>query len=121
MVLEYIAIWKKSLLGNVIALSLFNVKLGIFLQGYLEILFQYHLFHSFFDRILENLPCWYKIKFGEMHLKMSAIFAQSLSLHIWIKQSLSFLIMKFETQGSFLLGDMGIFVTSCSTFRCMVK
>ena len=29
----------------------------------------------------------------------------------WIKQLLSFLAVKFEAQGSFLLGDMGVFVT----------
>jgi len=96
MVLEYIAIWKKSLLGNVIALSLFNVKLGIFLQGYLEILFQYHLFHSFFDRILENLPCWYKIKFWESAFQGFSISTQSILLQIWMKQSLCFLAVKFE-------------------------
>ena len=49
-----------------------------------------------------------------------AIFTQSFFLlHIQIRQSLSFLVVKFEAQGSFLLGDMGVFVTPCSIFRCV--
>ena len=51
--------------------------------------------------------------------KVSGIFTQSIFLQIWIKQSLSFFAVKFEAQGSFLLGDMGAFIRPCSTFRCM--
>ena len=53
-----------------------------------------------------------------MHLKVSAIFTQSILLHMWIKPSLSFLAVKFEAHGSFLLGENGIFVATC-IFKCV--
>ena len=51
-----------------------------------------------------------------MHLKVSH---NQFLLHLWIKQSLNFLAVKFEEQGSFLLRDMGVVVTLCSILRCV--
>ena len=51
---------------------------------------------------------------GISYQKFSIFFCHQFLLHLWIKQLFSFLAGKFETQKSFLLGDM-VVITQC---RC---
>ena len=71
------------------------------------------------DRILENLPFWHKQTFLENSNENFNKFLKINFLHIWIKQLLNLLAVKFHTHSFFFLGDMDDYIRPCSNFTCM--
>ena len=63
------------------------------------------------DQILENLPFGHKQNFEKTQLKIFTIlFKIKFFLHIWIKQVLNLLAVKFHTNSFFFLGDMDDYI-----------
>ena len=55
--------------------------------------------------------------FGKTQMKISTLSFKLIFLHIWIKQLLNLLAVKFHTHSFFFLVDMDDYIRPCSNFH----